>query len=83
MVTPERLRDLEFVADLWLKGQERSEKEFNDLIQLRDSARLTSANDVNVLNRRIVDADFAVREYKKAYTFASSLVDRAKSGEDV
>lgn len=77
-----RLADLQFVADLWLEGKERSEKEFAKLVELRKSAQLTSSHDIDFLNRRIEAADHAVKEYTKAHIFASSLVDRAKAGED-
>jgi hypothetical protein len=83
VVSAKRLADLEFVADLWQKGRERSEKEFAALVELRKSARLTSSDDIEFLDARIEAADFAIHEYLRAHTYANSLVDRAKAGEEI
>jgi len=83
MISPERLRDLEFIADLWLKGMKRAKKQFDELIRLRQSGHIHAPDDVEFLNRRIEAEDHAISEYLKAHTLANSLVDRAKSGEDI
>jgi hypothetical protein len=83
MVTDDRLRDLEFIADLWLTGRDRAKKRFDELVQLRNSATLTAPYDTDFLNQRIEAEDHAVSAYHRAHTFASSLVARAMGGEDV
>jgi hypothetical protein len=83
MTSNERLRELQFISDLWLKEKERAKKHFDELVKLRHSAVAKSPYDIELLNRRIDAEDHAVSEYHKAHTFANSLVDRAKAGEDV
>ena len=83
MVSSKRIAELEFVAELWRKGRERSEKKFAELVELREPAQLTRSDDIDFLNGRIEAVDFAIKEYMRAHTYANSLVDRANAGEDI